>query len=68
MFRLKFELAGKNRTAFFGLDIGNSGTFVSDNELQTSDELELCVEHVGLPDVVTLKRVEDDWVKAGIIA
>ncbi len=68
MIRLKFELVGRNRTAFIGLDIGNSSMFVPDNELQTSDELEVCLEHGGLPDVKILKKVEDDWVKAGIIA
>ncbi len=67
MLSLKIELSGKNRTAFFGIDIRRSNAQVDSVVSEDQDELVVCTEHVDLPNIVTLKAIQDEWVKAGII-
>lgn len=68
MLSLKIELSGKNRMAFFRIDIGRNDNQVDSEEHQVQNELTACTEHIGLPDTATLKLIEDEWVNAGIIA
>ncbi len=66
MVGFKLELIGKKRTLFFELSVGNSSAQRTDvDELSGT---EVCAdERAVLPEIEVLKKVEDEWIEAGII-
>lgn len=68
MLNIGIELTGRNKTLRFGIFIGSEQVVSTRDRLDdVIENVETCIEGTTVPNIDVLRKVEDDWVKAGII-